>query len=136
MQEDKEPLFDTIDTVKGCLKIYADMIGGMELHAERMRAAAAGGFSTATDVADYLVRKGLPFRDAHEAVGKAVQYCIEKGKELTDLTIDEWRGFSARLEDDIFAAITLDASVAARSCTGGTSPERVREEIERAGKRK
>jgi argininosuccinate lyase len=136
MQEDKEPLFDTVDTVKGCLKVFAEMIGGMNLHAERMRAAAAGGFSTATDVADYLVRKGLPFRDAHEAVGRAVQYCIDRGKELTDITIDEWRGFSSRIEEDIFSAITLDASVAARSSTGGTSPERVREEIERAMKRR
>ena len=81
MQEDKEPLFDTIDTVKGSLKIFADMIREMKVNADTMRAAAARGFSTATDVADYLVRKGMPFRDAHEVVGKAVGYCIDKEKD-------------------------------------------------------
>jgi len=131
MQEDKEPLFDTIDTVKGSLKIFADMIGGMRLNVERMRAAAGGGFSTATDVADYLVRKGLPFRDAHEVVGKAVQYCIETGKDLPELALDEWKAFSDRIEGDIGAAITLEASVNARKSTGGTAQEKVQEEIGR-----
>jgi len=131
MQEDKEPIFDTIDTVKGSLKIFAEMIGGMRLNVERMRAAAGGGFSTATDVADYLVRKGLPFRDAHEAVGKAVQYCIEIGKDLPELTLAEWQVFSDRIEGDIGEAITLEASVNARKATGGTALERVSEEIER-----
>jgi argininosuccinate lyase len=132
MQEDKEPLFDTIDTVKGCLKVFADMIGEMRLNTERMLAAAGGGFSTATDVADYLVRKGLPFRDAHEIVGKAVHYCVENDMDLTDLTIAEWQVFSEKIGEDILSAITLDASVSARSATGGTSPVRVKEEIERA----
>lgn len=132
MQEDKEPLFDTIDTVKGSLKIFAEMIREMRLNVDRMREAAGGGFSTATDVADYLVRMGLPFRDAHEVVGKAVQYCIGKGKDLPDLTIDEWRGFSDRIGEDIVGVITLEASVNARSATGGTSPLRVSDEIERA----
>jgi argininosuccinate lyase len=132
MQEDKEPLFDTIDTVKGSLKIFADMIREMRVNAVRMRAAAAGGFSTATDVADYLVRMGMAFRDAHEVVGQAVRHCIEAKKELAELTLDEWRGFSEKIEEDIFAAITLEASVNARHATGGTAPERVREEIERA----
>jgi argininosuccinate lyase len=131
MQEDKEPIFDTIDTVKGCLKVFADMIAGMRLNVERMRAAAGGGFSTATDVADYLVRKGLPFRDAHEAVGKAVQYCIEIGKDLPELTLAEWQVFCDRIEGDIGEAITLEASLTARKATGGTALERVREEIER-----
>ncbi|KAF0220923.1 MAG: argininosuccinate [Geobacteraceae bacterium] len=136
MQEDKEPLFDTIDTIKGSLKIFADMVREMRVNAENMRTAAAKGFSTATDVADYLVRKGMPFRDAHEVVGKAVRYCIEKDKDLPELTIAEWKGFSERIEEDIFAAITLDASVNARRATGGTALERVKEEIERdkAGK--
>ena len=132
MQEDKEPLFDTVDTVKGSLRIFAEMIREMRLNSDRMRTAAAGGFSTATDVADYLVRKGMPFRDAHEVVGKAVRYCIESRKELQELTLSEWRGFSGSIEEDIMAAITLEASVNARSATGGTALERVREEIERA----
>lgn len=132
MQEDKEPLFDTVDTVKGSIRIFAEMIREMRLNSDRMRAAAAGGFSTATDVADYLVRKGMPFRDAHEVVGKAVRYCIESKKEMQELTLAEWQGFSGSIEEDIMAAITLEASVNARSATGGTALERVREEIERA----
>ncbi len=132
MQEDKEPLFDTIDTVKGSIRIFAEMIREMRLNSDRMRAAAGGGFSAATDVADYLVRKGMPFRDAHEVVGKAVRYCIESKKELQELALAEWRGFSGSIEEDIMAAITLEASVNARSATGGTALERVREEIERA----
>jgi argininosuccinate lyase len=132
MQEDKEPLFDTIDTVKGSLKVFADMIREMNVKADNMRAAAARGFSTATDVADYLVRKGMPFRDAHEIVGKAVRYCMENGKDLPELPIETWKGFSERIEADIFEAITLEASVNARKATGGTALERVRAEIERA----
>jgi argininosuccinate lyase len=132
MQEDKEPLFDTIDTVKGCLKIFVDMIRELRVNAPRMRAAAAGGYSTATDVADYLVRKGMPFRDAHEVVGKSVAYCVVTGKDLPDLTLTEWRSFSDRFDADIADAITLEASVNARSAIGGTAVERVRAEIERA----
>lgn len=132
MQEDKEPLFDTIDTVKGSLKIFADMVREMRINAGNMRAAAAKGFSTATDVADYLVRQGMPFRDAHEVVGKTVAYCITNGKDLPDLTMDEWQGFSDKIGEDIFDAITLEASVNARAATGGTALERVRAEIERA----
>ena len=132
MQEDKEPLFDTIDTVKGCLKVFADMVREMRVNPERMKAAAGAGFSTATDVADYLVRKGAAFRDAHEAVGKAVRYCIENEMDLPELTLTEWQLFSYRFEEDIFAAITLDASVNARLATGGTATERVRAEIARA----
>jgi argininosuccinate lyase len=132
MQEDKEPLFDTVDTVKGSIRIFAEMIREMRLNSDRMRAAAGGGFSVATDVADYLVRKGMPFRDAHEVVGKEVRYCIESNKELQELALAEWQGFSGSIEEDIMAAITLEASVNARSATGGTALERVREEIERA----
>jgi argininosuccinate lyase len=131
MQEDKEPLFDTIDTVKGSLKIFADMVREMRVQAGTMRAAAAKGFSTATDVADYLVRTGMPFRDAHEVVGKAVAYGIAHGKDLPDLTMDEWRSFSDRIGDDIYASITLEASVNARRATGGTARECVEREIER-----
>ena len=132
MQEDKEPLFDTIDTVKGSLKIFVDMIRELRVNATRMRAAAAGGYSTATDVADYLVRKGMPFRDAHEVVGKSVAYCIATGKDLPDLTLEEWHSFSDRFDADIADAITLEASVNARAAIGGTAAERVRAEIDRA----
>ena len=132
MQEDKEPLFDTIDTVKGCLKVFADMVREMRIDPVRMKKAAGAGFSTATDVADYLVRKGTAFRDAHEAVGKSVRYCIENGMELHELTLTEWQLFSHRFEDDIFEAITIDASVNARMATGGTALARVQAEIARA----
>ncbi|MBI1921619.1 MAG: argininosuccinate lyase [Geobacter sp.] len=132
MQEDKEPLFDTIDTVKGSLKIFADMVRLMRVNAGNMRGAAAKGFSTATDVADYLVRKGMAFRDAHEVVGKAVRYCIEQQKDLPDLSIEEWHAFSPMIGTDISDAITLEASVNARRATGGTALERVKAEIERA----
>jgi argininosuccinate lyase len=132
MQEDKEPLFDTIDTVKGSLKVFADMVREMRVNPERMKQAAAGGFSTATDVADYLVRKGLPFRDAHEVVGKAVRYCIENEVDIPELSLAQWQTFSPRIEEDIFDCITLEASVNARKATGGTALERVKAEIARA----
>jgi argininosuccinate lyase len=131
MQEDKEPLFDTIDTVKGSLKVFADMIREMRIYPATMRRAAGQGFSTATDVADYLVRKGLPFRDAHEAVGKAVAYCVENEMELIKLTLTEWQLFSPRFEEDIFEAITVEACINARNVPGGTARERVWSEIVR-----
>jgi len=131
MQEDKEPLFDTIDTVKGSLKIFADMIREMKIKADIMREAAARGFSNATDVADYLVRTGMPFREAHEVVGKSVRYGIEHGKKLEELSLAEWKSFSNLIGDDIYAAITLEASINARSATGGTALVRVKAEIER-----
>ncbi|NJC88310.1 MAG: argininosuccinate lyase [Desulfuromonas sp.] len=132
MQEDKEPLFDTIDTVRGSLKVFAEMIAQMTVNASNMRNAAARGFSTATDVADYLVRKGLPFRQAHEVVGKTVRYCVETGKEIPELTLEEFRQFSKKIEADIFAAVTLEASVNARQATGGTARIAVEQEIARA----
>ena len=104
----------------------------MRINAARMRAAAARGFSTATDVADYLVRKGLPFRQAHEVVGKTVRYCVESGKDLPELTLEEFRQFSKKIEADIFAAVTLEASVNARRATGGTARAAVEQEIARA----
>ena len=135
MQEDKEPLFDTIDTVKGSLKIFAEMIREMRVNVGAMRKAAGQGFSTATDVADYLVRKGLPFRDAHEVVGKAVAYCVEKGMDITGLSLAEWHIFSAKIDIDIFDCITVEASVNARNIQGGTARGRVWSEIQnvRAG---
>jgi argininosuccinate lyase len=132
MQEDKEPLFDTIDTVKGSLKIFADMIAQMGVKAESMRIAAARGFSTATDVADYVVRKGLPFRQAHEVVGKTVRYCIENNREIEELTLEEFRTFSDLIDADIYDYVTLEASVNARRATGGTAREAVQREIQRA----
>ena len=135
MQEDKEPLFDTIDTVKGSLKIFAEMIREMRVNVGAMRKAAGQGFSTATDVADYLVRKGLPFRDAHEVVGKAVAYCLENGMDITGLSLAEWHIFSAKIDSDIFDCITVEASVNARNIQGGTARGRVWSEIQnvRAG---
>jgi argininosuccinate lyase len=132
MQEDKEPLFDTIDTVKGSLKIFADMIAEMQVNAQSMRLAAARGFSTATDVADYCVRKGLPFRQAHEVVGKTVRYCIENNKDIPELSLEEFRSFSELIEADIYDFVTLDASVNSRRATGGTAREAVEREIKLA----
>ena len=129
MQEDKEPLFDTIDTVRGSLKVFAAMIAEMRVNPEQMRMAAGRGFSTATDIADYLVRKGLPFRNAHEVVGKTVRFCVEHAKDITDLTLEEFRQFSTDIEQDIFDYVTLEASVNARKATGGTAREAVAREI-------
>ena len=129
MQEDKEPLFDTIDTVRGSLKVFAEMIAEMAVNPERMRIAAARGFSTATDIADYLVRKGLPFRNAHEVVGKTVRYCIETGKDIPELTLEEFQKFSTVIDADIFDHVTLEASVNARKATGGTARSAVEKEL-------
>ena len=131
-QEDKEPLFDTIDTVKGSLKVFAEMIREMSVNAESMRIAAARGFSTATDVADYCVRKGIPFRQAHEIVGKTVRYCIENNKDIPELSLDEFKSFSPVIENDIYDFVTLEASVNARRATGGTAREAVEKELKRA----
>jgi argininosuccinate lyase len=128
-QEDKEPLFDTVDTLTQTLIIYADMIGGIRVKADRMRAAASEGFATATDLADYLVRKGVPFRDSHECVARAVKAAEVKGVDLSDLSLAELKAFSPVIEDDVFACLTLEGSVAARAHVGGTAPARVREEI-------
>jgi argininosuccinate lyase len=129
MQEDKEPLFDSIDTVKGSLKIFAAMIAEMRIKTDNMRVAAARGFSTATDIADYCVRKGLPFRQAHEVVGKTVRYCIEQDKDIPELSLEEFRQFSALIDADIYDYVTLDASVNARTATGGTARCAVEREI-------
>ncbi len=130
-QEDKEPLFDTADTVTETLRIFADMIAGIQVKPERMRAAAAEGFSTATDLADYLVRKGLPFRDAHEAVALAVRQAAARGIDLSDLSVDELRAFSPLVGDDVSQALSLEGSINARNHVGGTAPAQVREAIRR-----
>jgi argininosuccinate lyase len=134
-QEDKEPLFDSVDNVKGSLKIFAAMIPAISCRRENMRAATMKGFATATDLADYLVRQGTPFRDAHEVVGKAVSRCVEKGCDLSDLSLQELQGFSGDIGNDVFEVLTLEGSVAARNHIGGTAPDQVRAAVERARKR-
>ncbi|RXZ32320.1 argininosuccinate lyase [Oxalobacteraceae bacterium CAVE-383] len=129
-QEDKEPLFDTADTLCDTLRIFADMARGISVRPEAMRAAALQGYATATDLADYLVKKGLPFRDAHEAVAHAVRACVDQGCDLSEMTLEQLRAFSDLIEDDIFGVLTLEGSVAARDHIGGTAPRQVRLAIE------
>lgn len=133
-QEDKEPLFDTVDNLKGCLRLYADMMPQIEVKRDNMYQAARSGFSTATDLADYLVRKGMPFRDAHEVVGKSVRHGVESKKDLADMSLQELKGFSDIIEQDVFEVLTLEGSVAARNHRGGTAPAQVRKQIERLKK--
>ena len=130
-QEDKEPLFDTFDTVTDTLRIFADMTSGITVKPEAMRAAALQGYATATDLADYLVKKGLPFRDAHEAVAHAVRACVEQGCDLGDLSLAQLQQFSGLVASDVFAVLTLEGSVAARNHIGGTAPDQVRAAIAR-----
>ena len=129
-QEDKEPLFDTVDTLADALAIFTDLVvGGIEVHPERMRAAAREGFATATDFADYLVRKGVPFRDAHEAVANAVRHAESNGSDLADLPLDVLARFAPLVEADVFSVLTLEGSVASRNHVGGTAPVQVRAAI-------
>jgi argininosuccinate lyase len=130
-QEDKEPLFDTVDTVVDTLRIFADMAGGISVKPEAMRAAALQGYATATDLADYLVKKGLPFRDAHEAVARAVRHCVDHGCDLSEMALADLQQFSSLIGDDVFAVLTLEGSVAARDHIGGTAPNQVRAAIAR-----
>ncbi len=124
-QEDKEPLFDTIDTVKDCVKAFADMMPAIEIKGESMYEAAKRGFSTATDLADYLVTKGMPFRDAHEVVGESVAYGIQSDKDLSEMSLSELQQFSDIIQEDVFNVLTLEGSVAARDHIGGTAPKQV-----------
>jgi argininosuccinate lyase len=126
MQEDKEPLFDSVDTLEGILAVLPPLLGSLTFHADRMRAAAGESFATATDLADYLVRKGLPFRQAHEVVGRVVRHALERGVGLDALGIDELRGFSPLIGADVQQALTVEASLRARAVSGGTAPEAVR----------
>ncbi|MDB5907293.1 MAG: argH [Massilia sp.] len=130
-QEDKEPLFDTVDTVLDTLRIFADMAGGITVKPEAMRTAALQGYATATDLADYLVKKGLPFRDAHEAVARAVRACDDARCDLSEMSLERLREFSPLIGDDVFAVLTLEGSVAARDHVGGTAPRQVRAAIAR-----
>ncbi|PID43697.1 MAG: argininosuccinate lyase [Proteobacteria bacterium] len=134
-QEDKEPLFDVIDTLKGCLKAYADMIPAIEVKKENMLEAARRGFSTATDLADYLVVRGVPFRDAHEIVGSAVGYGVRHNKDLSEMSLEELQVFSAVIKSDVFDVLTLEGSVQARNHMGGTAPAQVRAAVQRARER-
>jgi argininosuccinate lyase len=131
-QEDKEPLFDAVDTVTDTLRIFADMICGISARPDNMRDALRQGFATATDLADYLTRKGLPFRDAHEAVGLAVRRAEELGVDLPQLPLAELQKFSPLVADDIFAVLTVEGSLASRDHIGGTAPNQVRAAIDRA----
>ncbi|GGP25516.1 argininosuccinate lyase [Silvimonas amylolytica] len=128
-QEDKEPLFDTVDTLSDTLRIYADMMRGITVRPDCMAAAVKQGYATATDLADYLVKKGLPFRDAHEAVALAVRYAEEKRKDLSELQLVELQSFSSLIEADIAEVLTADGSIAARDHVGGTAPNQVRLQI-------
>jgi argininosuccinate lyase len=131
-QEDKEPLFDTVDTVKGSLRAFADMVPAMQVKREMTYEAAKRGFSTATDLADYLVGKGLPFRDSHEVVGLAVAHGIESGLDLSEMSLETLQGFCDKITDDVFEVLTLEGSVAARNHLGGTAPAQVKAAVERA----
>ncbi|HMH17667.1 MAG TPA: argininosuccinate lyase [Burkholderiales bacterium] len=133
-QEDKEPLFDAADTLRDTLAVFAELIPGIRANVAAMRAAAMEGFATATDLADYLVRKGLAFRDAHEAAARAVRFAEDSGRELDALSLAELRRFSAKVEKDVYRVLTLEGSVASRSHFGGTAPVQVRTAIKRARK--
>ena len=128
-QEDKEPLFDTVDTLKDTLRIFAEMMGGLTVNEDAMRKAAARGYATATDLADYLVKKGLAFRDAHEVVAHAVKSAQVAGKDLSELPLATLQGFHAAIEADVFDCLSLQGSLDARITIGGTAPERVLQEI-------
>ncbi len=135
-QEDKEPLFDTVDTLRGCLLVFAGMLESMTVRREAMLESARKGYATATDLADYLVRKGVPFRDAHAIVGKAVRHAIDAGVDLVDLPIAKMKEFSPKIDDDIYPFLSLTGSVAARDHLGGTAPNQVRAAIARARERR
>jgi argininosuccinate lyase len=132
MQEDKEPLFDTVDTLEAILRVLPPMLGSLTFRVERMREAAGAHYATATDLADYLVRKGLPFREAHDVVSKTVRYALSEGKELGALGLEEFRRFSPLIDTDVHAAITVEASLGARAAVGGTAHEAVKRQVAEA----
>ncbi|HNV21492.1 MAG TPA: lyase family protein, partial [Candidatus Hydrogenedentes bacterium] len=132
LQEDKEPLFDASDTLQLCLAVLTRMTPEIAVHAGRMQEAAREGFMEATDIADYLAAKGLPFREAHEIVGKMVRYCIEQGKRLPDLTPGEFGRFSPLFQSDVLKQLTLHGIVSKRNQIGGTAPARVRAALRKA----
>ena len=135
MQEDKEALFDTVDTTRACLEVTATVLRNIRVNEEKARAAVTRGFLNATELADYLVRKGLPFREAHETVGRIVTHAINHGFELEGLSLDELKLFSPLIEQDVFESLSLDRTLATKSQIGGTAPERVVAELKQARKR-
>ena len=134
MQEDKEAIFDSVDTVKMCLPVFSSMLATMKLRKPNMYKAAQGGFTNATDVADYLVKKGIPFRSAHEIIGKMVLYCIEGNKSIEELTMDEFKSFSDKIEEDVYSEISLETCVSGRSLVGGPAKATVIAAIDNARK--
>lgn len=133
-QEDKEPVFDTYDTITASLRVFTEMLGGIKVNAEAMRTAALDGHATATDLADYLVKRGMPFREAHEAVSQAVRFAEGRGCGLADLMLPDLQQFSPLIGEDVFAALTLEGALKARSHIGGTAPARVKAAIAKAKK--
>ena len=133
-QEDKEPLFDTVDTLKACLRVFADMVPTIETQRDTMYNSCKKGYTTATDLADYLVNKGLAFRDAHEVVGQSVSYGIEHQKDLSELTLEELQVFDDSIEEDVFDILSLEGSLCARDHLGATSPNQVKQAIKAARK--
>ena len=132
MQEDKEAIFDAFDTTQACLEVSTLVLGNVKLNVERMRAAASKGMMNATELADYLVRKGIPFREAHETVGRIVVSAMEQGSELGELSLEELHEFSSEIEGDVFESLTLEQTLASKSFAGGTAPERVAEALRSA----
>ena len=130
-QEDKEPLFDTADTLLDSLTIFTDMVSGIRVKPEAMRDALKQGFATATELADYLVKRGLPFRDAHEAVARAVREAETRGCDLPELPLEALRSFSPLIGEDVYAVLTVEGALAGRNHIGGTAPEQVRAAIAR-----
>jgi argininosuccinate lyase len=134
MQEDKEAIFDAVDTVKMCLPVFTKMTSTMKIREENMYRAAQGGFTNATDVADYLVKKGIPFRSAHEIIGKMVLYCVNSNKAIEQLTMKEFKSFSGSIEEDVYTEISLEKCISGRKLPGGPAPDSVRASLE-AGRR-
>jgi argininosuccinate lyase len=133
-QEDKEPLFDVVDTLTACLAVFTEMLGGIKVQREAMAAAARQGHATATDLAEYLVKKGVPFREAHEAVAQAVRFAESRGSELAELKLSELQRFSSAISEDVYSTLTLEGSLKSRDHLGGTAPVRVKAAIAKARK--
>ncbi len=129
MQEDKEPVFDTIDTVWMSLRIINEMLPEIKFNKDKMRQSAERGYTTATDLAEYLVRKGVPFRQAHEITGKIVLYCIENKKALSELSLEEFKSLDSHIDRDVYDILTADGSIKAKSSYGSTAPKMVKEQI-------
>lgn len=134
MQEDKEAIFDTVDTVKMCLPVFTKMLASAKINRSKMYKAAQGGFTNATDMADYLVKKGIPFRSSHEIIGKMVLYCINQDKAITELSMEEFNQFSDKIEDDVYSQISLEKCVSSRNLPGGPAAESVKRSIEKGYK--